>query len=117
MNRTSRPDVISYQQQQKANTINGVQYPKGVIKKTWAFGYPRENDIKIEEVLQKHDLELAVLSSFQWDDEWIMSKLDIKKTKVICVVQSENEEHVSIQYTFAVILSRPVQPMLESSPS
>lgn len=43
-----RPDVMSYTQQQTALRATGVQYPKGVVKKTWAYGYPRENDIKIE---------------------------------------------------------------------
>jgi hypothetical protein len=47
---------------------SGIQYPNGVVKKTWAFGYDRQgDDIKIEEVLQKSDLELAVLSAFQLD--------------------------------------------------
>ncbi|KAL8815731.1 MAG: hypothetical protein Q9223_005159 [Gallowayella weberi] len=34
-----------------APTCNLV-YPNGAIKKTWAFGYQRDNDIKLEEVLQ-----------------------------------------------------------------
>jgi len=41
-----------------------LEYPRGAVKKTWAFGYPRENDIKIEEVLQKDKLKVAVLSAF-----------------------------------------------------
>lgn len=91
---TPRPDVMSYRQQQHAKSALGIQYPKGVIKKTWAFGFPRENDIKIEEVLQKNDLDLAVLSAFQWDDEWIASKIDMNNTKLVCVVQSQDETHV-----------------------
>ncbi|KAL7627110.1 hypothetical protein AAE478_003886 [Parahypoxylon ruwenzoriense] len=66
-------------------------FPKGIVKKTWAFGYPREDDIKIEEVLQKNELELAVLSSFQWDEEWMLSKIDITKTKIICIAFASNE--------------------------
>jgi len=54
----------------------GLQYPNGVIKRTWAFGFPRDGDeIKIEEVIQKQNLELAILSAFQVDVEWITSKL------------------------------------------
>jgi hypothetical protein len=54
----------------------GIQYPKGVLKKTWAYGCPREgNDIKIEEVLQKSTLRFAYLSSFDWDVEWVLGKL------------------------------------------
>lgn len=54
-----------------------LQFPDGVVKRTWAFGYPREaDDIKIEEVIQKQNLELAILSAFQIDVEWITSKLN-----------------------------------------
>ncbi|KAI1129584.1 tyrosyl-DNA phosphodiesterase-domain-containing protein [Nemania abortiva] len=66
-------------------------YPKGTVKKTWVSGYPRQDDIKIEEILQKEQLELAVLSSFQWDDEWLLSKIDIKKTKMVCIAFASNE--------------------------
>lgn len=57
--------------------VNTLQFPDGAVKRTWAFGYPRENDdIKIEEVIQKQNLELAILSAFQIDAEWITSKLN-----------------------------------------
>ncbi|KAI8635010.1 tyrosyl-DNA phosphodiesterase-domain-containing protein [Xylariaceae sp. FL1651] len=68
-------------------------YSKGVVKKTWAFGYPRQDDIKIEEIFQKDELELAVLSSFQWDDAWMLSKIDIMKTKIVCIAFASNEAH------------------------
>lgn len=74
----------------------GIQYPNGTVKKTWAYGFPRDgDDIKIEEVLQKDDLELAVLSAFQIDSDWIMSKLN-EKTKVVWVLQAKSEAEVSI---------------------
>ncbi|KAI0911948.1 tyrosyl-DNA phosphodiesterase-domain-containing protein [Ustulina deusta] len=66
-------------------------YPKGVVKKTWVSGYPRQDDIKIEEILQKDQLELAVLSSFQWDDEWLLSKVDINKTKIVCIAFASSD--------------------------
>ncbi|RYC59815.1 hypothetical protein CHU98_g6380 [Xylaria longipes] len=66
-------------------------YPKGAVKKTWVAGYPRQDDIRIEEILQKEQLELAVLSSFQWDDEWLLSKIDIKKTKMVCIAFASSE--------------------------
>ncbi|KAL9036967.1 MAG: hypothetical protein Q9180_003994, partial [Flavoplaca navasiana] len=34
-------------------------HAKGAVKKTWALGHPRDNDIKLEEILQKEDLTLA----------------------------------------------------------
>ncbi|KAK4123681.1 phospholipase D/nuclease [Parathielavia appendiculata] len=61
-------------------------FPHGVVKKTWAFGQPRQgDDIKIEEVLQKRQLLLAVLSSFQWDYDWLESKIDLGRTRLILI--------------------------------
>ncbi|KFZ20192.1 hypothetical protein V502_03291 [Pseudogymnoascus sp. VKM F-4520 (FW-2644)] len=86
-NRTKMPDV-QLSKDQQARIARGIQYPHGVVKQTWAFGFPRSGDIKIEEVLQKTDLDLAVLSSFQWDQEWILSKLNMARTKLILVAQA-----------------------------
>lgn len=73
---------------------SAIQFPSGVIKRTWALGYPRQqDDIKIEEVLQNQDLQLAVLSAFQVDVEWITSKLR-PDTKVIWVLQAKTEAEV-----------------------
>ncbi|ESZ92279.1 hypothetical protein SBOR_7319 [Sclerotinia borealis F-4128] len=68
----------------------GVQFPHGVVKKTWADGFPREDDIKIEEVLQSADLTHALLSAFQIEPDWIISKIS-PGTKVIWVLQAKNE--------------------------
>ena len=73
------------------NSRAGLQYPKGTVRKTWAFGFAREQDIKIEEVLQKGDLHTAVLSAFQWDVDWLLRKLDLTKTKMIFVMQAKYE--------------------------
>ncbi|KAI9786918.1 MAG: hypothetical protein M1839_005149 [Geoglossum umbratile] len=70
----------------------GVQYPRGIVKKTWAQGYQRDGDIKLEEVLQKDDLKTAVLSAFQWDMYWLFSKLDMGKTNLLLVMQAKDEE-------------------------
>ncbi|OCL12775.1 phospholipase D/nuclease [Glonium stellatum] len=69
-----------------------LQYPRGVVKKTWAFRCPRENDIKIEEVLQKDKLKVAVLSAFDWDIDWVLSKLNIQTTKMVFVMQAKGRE-------------------------
>ncbi|KAF4472289.1 Tyrosyl-DNA phosphodiesterase 1 [Fusarium albosuccineum] len=67
-------------------------FPNGAVKRTWARGYPRTSeDIKIEEVFQRDKLELAVLSSYQWDDEWLMSKIDPRKTKLLLVAYAADE--------------------------
>jgi hypothetical protein len=69
-----------------------IQYPKGTIKRTYARYHERENDIKIEEVLLKEHLRLAVLSSFQWDNEWLATKVDFSKTKVVLAAAAKTEE-------------------------
>lgn len=71
-------------------------FPHGVVKRTWAFGQPRHaDDIRLEDVLQKSRLELAVLSSFQWDEEWLFSKIDVARTKVVLVAFAVDEKQVS----------------------
>ena len=69
-----------------------VQYPRGVVKKTWAFGHERNGkDIKLEEVLESKTLKTAVLSAFQWDLEWLFRKLNINQTKCIFVMQAKEQ--------------------------
>ena len=71
---------------------SGLKFPNGVVKKTWAFGHTRKgDDIKIEEVLQRDDLTLAVLSSFQWDVEWLYRKIDLRKTQTVFVMQAKDD--------------------------
>lgn len=72
----------------------GIQFPFGVVKKTWAFGFPRMDDIKIEEVLQRSTLEHAVLGAFQIEPDWVISKIK-PTTKVIWVLQAKTEAEVS----------------------
>jgi hypothetical protein len=81
--------------QRQAFPVSGVQYCDGVVKRTWVRGFPPEDDvIKIEDVFQKDDLELAVLSTFQVDPDWVSTKL-LEKTKVIWVLSARDEEEVS----------------------
>lgn len=73
-----------------------LQYPEGTVKRTWAYGYPRTGeDIKIEEIFKPLELQLAVLSSFQWDEEWLLKKIDIRKTKVLLLASAPDEQTVS----------------------
>ncbi|KAI8958076.1 phospholipase D/nuclease [Daldinia sp. FL1419] len=95
------PEVQGRKQRQKLDTESVVSptnkdnshlpYPKGIVKKTWAKGFSRKDDIKIEEVLQKDELELAVISSFQWDEAWMLSKINYRKTKIVCIAFASNE--------------------------
>lgn len=81
---------------QGASASAVLRYPAGAVLRTWARGVPRGGDIKIEEVFQKDDLELALLSSYQWDEEWFMGKLDMRKTKVLLVAYAASEEGVRL---------------------
>ncbi|KAI7529539.1 phospholipase D/nuclease [Hortaea werneckii] len=97
-----------------------LQYPHGVVKKTWAFGHPRHNDIKLEEVLEPQTLHTAVLSAFQWDTDWVLSKLKTPlkggKTKCVFIMQAKQEsERKEIQAQAASIRSflRLVFPPME----
>lgn len=72
-------------------------YLDAAVRKTWALGYDRHEDIKFEEVLQRNDLTLAVISSFQWDIDWLFSKLDTKSTQVTLIMQAK-EESLKRQY-------------------
>lgn len=79
-----------------SSSPNGLPFPQGVVKKTWAFGQPRHgDDIKIEEVLQKQHLQLAVLSSYQWDEEWMLSKVDLARTKLVLIAFAVDEAQVN----------------------
>lgn len=63
----------------EGNSSVEIRFPRGIVKKTWAFGHSRTgDDIKLEEVLQKNDLNSAVLSSFQWDMGWLLAKINTR---------------------------------------
>ncbi|KAK4085664.1 uncharacterized protein Triagg1_654 [Trichoderma aggressivum f. europaeum] len=75
-----------------SSSSSNLPYPNGIVKRTWSRGCPRTGDtITIEEVFQKDQLELAVLSSFQWDEEWMISKLDIRRTKILLLAFAKDE--------------------------
>lgn len=69
-----------------------LKFLAGTVKKTWAFGHERKgDDIKLEEVLQKDDLNLAVLSSFQWDIDWLLAKINTRNTHITLVMQAKDQ--------------------------
>ncbi|OIW33323.1 hypothetical protein CONLIGDRAFT_169827 [Coniochaeta ligniaria NRRL 30616] len=86
---------------------SSLPFPKGVVKKTWVKGQPRlGDDIRLEEVLQKDELELALISSYQWDQDWMFEKFDLRKTKLVLVAMGGDEAELS-QYLL-VLSGRPV---------
>ena len=69
----------------------GPAFLTGAVRKTWAFGHERKgDDIKLEEVLQRDDLQLAVLSSFQWDIGWLLAKINTRSTQITLVMQAKD---------------------------
>lgn len=80
---------------EKPTATPSIQFPTGAVKKTWNTNSPRTGeDITIEEVLQSSDVELAVLSSFMWDTEWLFEKFNIPKTRFIMIMQAKEESTV-----------------------
>lgn len=71
--------------------VKGPQYPRATIKRTWASSFPRQNDLTIEDVLQPEQLRKAALSSFQWDNDWLWSKIDLTRTNVMIIMQGKTE--------------------------
>ncbi|KAJ5932975.1 hypothetical protein N7516_007464 [Penicillium verrucosum] len=68
------------------------QWPLGAVKKTHITGFPRNgNEITIEEVIQRDDLELGVFSSFLWDMPWLYSKFN-NSTRILFVMQANDDE-------------------------
>lgn len=80
------------QRSSPSQPTSNLQYPEGVVRKTWAFGFPRADDIKLEEVLQPSQLQAAVLSSFLFEWDWLVPKLDTQRTKFVFVVQAKDEK-------------------------
>jgi len=88
----------------KSNVVNPIktdgsmQFPLGKLFKTWSLGHERtNNEIKIEEVLERRTLSSAVLSSFQIDFAWLFTKFETQKTKFMFVLhakQAEQREHL-----------------------
>ncbi|TGZ80983.1 phospholipase D/nuclease [Ascodesmis nigricans] len=55
-------------------------YPEGRVFRTHCTGLRRSgDDIQINELLAPNLLQRALLSAFQWDYHWIMSKLPLKR--------------------------------------
>ncbi|KAG9633244.1 phospholipase D/nuclease, partial [Aureobasidium melanogenum] len=112
---TSRP---AKKIKEQSDASSSLQYPRGTVRKTWAFGHARANDIKIEEVLEKSTLRTALLSAFQWETNWIMAKLNLQQTKVIMVMQADNEavkQHYRQETAYLGKILRLVFPSMQGN--
>jgi hypothetical protein len=69
-----------------------LQYPKGVIKRTFGAEYPRTDDITIDEALEASKVNIAVISSFMFDADWLFKKLDPRKVKQIWIMNAKGKD-------------------------
>jgi hypothetical protein len=73
-------------------TRSTLLYPRGTIKRTFARAYPRTDDITIDEVLEGSKVNIAIISSFQYESEWLYDKLDPMKIKQIWLMNAKGED-------------------------
>ena len=78
--------------QTTATQAASLQYPQGVIKRTFAEKHSRTNDITIEELLEAPGVHTAVISSFQWEAEWLHEKLNPIKVKQIWIMNAKPKD-------------------------
>lgn len=74
------------------STESKLQYPKGAIKRTFASGYPRTDDITIDEVLEAGSVHIAVISSFMFDADWLYEKLNPVEVKQIWLMNAKGKD-------------------------
>jgi hypothetical protein len=78
----------------------------GTLRRTAARGFPRQpDDITIDEILQKDRLELAVVSSYCWDDEWLVSKIDLARTRTLLIAYAPDARTVRKSLSASVKVS------------
>ncbi|BFZ62366.1 hypothetical protein YB2330_003460 [Saitoella coloradoensis] len=88
-----RPKTSTTPAHVAAPTNSGVQFLNPTVKLTWVYNFPRTpQQIKIEEVLQKDTLQHAILSAFQWDVIWVLTKLKIPQTSLVLVQHAKSPE-------------------------
>ncbi|KAJ5768877.1 hypothetical protein N7520_003436 [Penicillium odoratum] len=70
-----------------------IQWPLGAVRKTHVANTDRGPDeITIEEVVQRSDLQLGVFSSFLWDMEWFFTKCDTWRTRFLLIMHAKEQE-------------------------
>lgn len=89
--------IGSFSSASSSRRVTEPQYLDGAIKRTWAFGCPRDNDIKIEEVLQGADLNSLLVSTWNFNTEWWKEKIDLEATKQTWIISAVNDEQVSLR--------------------
>lgn len=90
-----------------------LKFERGEVRLTTSERHPKKNSshISIEELLDRSNLEQAVLSAFQVDLEWLAGKLDIGRTDVWLVCEAKNQE-ARIRWEDGCKLLPKVRPIL-----
>lgn len=93
LKQTKAPAVIESKPANLHSCSNHLlQYPTGAVKRTFATRFSRSDDITIDELLQAPLVNIAVISSFQWDAEWLGRKLSHNKVKQIWVMNARGAD-------------------------
>jgi hypothetical protein len=95
-NLTSRPSTSQASASSTQEPSPEPQFPNGVVRMTHTRGlqnHEQAKDIRIEDVFLKDHLQMAVLSSFMWDLDWILTKINRSKTNIVIItaVKSDHE--------------------------
>lgn len=70
-------------------------FARGVVKRTKVAGLTRDtDDITLDEIFDRQNLDMAVLTSFQWDEQWLLSKIDITRTRMVLIAYANSEAQV-----------------------
>jgi Tyrosyl-DNA phosphodiesterase len=72
-----------------------MEFPNGAVRLTHSASQSRtegSKDIKFEEVVLKDHLKMAILSSYQWDLDWIFSKINRLSTKLVMALAAKTPE-------------------------
>ena len=90
---TSEPTINNSSKPAKRQRIeNEPRFLDGTVMRTWARGHSKASDmISLPEILDKENLQMAVLSSFQWDIPWLFDRLNVSKTLVTLVMQAKDD--------------------------
>lgn len=86
------PTLVKNSTKSQSQSDPVLQYPRGAIKRTFATKFPRTDDITIDELLQATTVNIAVISSFQWDAEWLSRKLSHTKVKQYWIMNARDAE-------------------------
>ncbi|KAJ4985028.1 ubiquitin interaction domain-containing protein [Stagonosporopsis vannaccii] len=92
MPRAQGPAVVKDLPTSRSQSDAVLQHPRGAVKRTFATKFPRTDDITIDELLQASMVNIAVISSFQWDAEWLSGKLSHTKVKQYWVMNARDAE-------------------------